>query len=227
MDDVQRGWWSSNWKWALPSGCLLVVVMLFGGCVALVVQLAGAVKESAPYVTALDRLRASPDAVAVLGEPIGTDWGFSGGFNDRGDHGDAHYSQDVSGPDGQGTLYVEAIKDEGRWRYRVLQLVPRGDHENIDLRTPAEIAEFGDTAYEHGRDGMDVFDEADDVGDADDGDAADDSSARDPFEPYAGDEADGVDDADADADADGDGDTDTDTDTGDTKSTKPAGGEKS
>ena len=35
MDTDRRSWWTRNWKWAAPSGCLVIVLLLFGGCVAL------------------------------------------------------------------------------------------------------------------------------------------------------------------------------------------------
>jgi hypothetical protein len=147
MDDARRGWWSRHWKWAVPGGCLLVVVLLFGGCVALVAGLFGAMKNTGAYTIALERLRADDAAVAALGRPIDTGWAISGHFNDRGDAGEATYAVPVHGPRGHGRLHVDAVKRKGRWSFRVLELVPESDAPAVDLRTPAEVAEFGDVEF--------------------------------------------------------------------------------
>ena len=137
MTDDRRGWWSRHWKWAVPSGCLLVVLLAFGGCVALVVGAFATLKDTGAYSQAIGRVQHSPEAVALLGEPIEAGWMMQGEFADHGATGDADYSVPVSGPRGRGTLYVEARKSGGRWTFRVLTLVP-DDGAEIDLRTPEE-----------------------------------------------------------------------------------------
>lgn len=139
MAEDTRSWWSRHWKWAVPSGCLVVLLVLFGGCVALFAGALGMMKNTGAYTQAIDRVQSSADAVAVLGEPITAGWMMQGEFNDRGATGEADYSLPVSGPRGAGTLYVEARKSAGRWAFRVLMLVP-DDGAEIDLRTPEERA---------------------------------------------------------------------------------------
>jgi hypothetical protein len=138
MQPDQPGWWKRNWKWAVPSGCLMVVILLFGGCVALMTAAVGAMKSSGAYEQAIDRLKEHPGAIAVLGEPITASWMISGNFHEGGGKGTADYSVPVSGPRGGGKLYVEARKSAGRWTFEVLTLVPDGDAEPIDLRDDAE-----------------------------------------------------------------------------------------
>ena len=140
MQPDQPGWWKRNWKWAAPSGCLLVVLLAFGGCVALMTTAVGMMKNTGAYEQALERVKSNPDAIALLGEPIEASWMISGNVHEDGAVGEANYSVPVSGPRGAGTLYVEARKSTGRWTFEVLTLVPQGDGERIDLRTDAEAA---------------------------------------------------------------------------------------
>src|SRR4051812_4624919 len=65
-----RGWWSRNWKWFVPTGCLTLVVIniaLVGGIIMLVF---GAMKSSDVYKAALHRAKADPRVVEALGKPI-------------------------------------------------------------------------------------------------------------------------------------------------------------
>ena len=64
MHDDRRGWWTRNWKWAAPSGCLLVLLLAFGGCVAFVAGIFGMMKNTAAYTQAMDRLQSSRAAAA-------------------------------------------------------------------------------------------------------------------------------------------------------------------
>ena len=59
-----RPWWTRNWKWAVPTGCLLVLLLAFGGCVSLFVGAVAAMKNTGAYTQAVERARSHPDAVA-------------------------------------------------------------------------------------------------------------------------------------------------------------------
>ncbi|HVS04101.1 MAG TPA: cytochrome c oxidase assembly factor Coa1 family protein [Thermoanaerobaculia bacterium] len=51
----------------------------------------------------------------------------------RGAGGEASLAIPISGPEAAGTLYVEADKAAGRWRFSALQLAPRDGGPRIDL----------------------------------------------------------------------------------------------
>lgn len=142
-DQPRRSWWGRNWKWAAPSGCLLLVVLAIGGCAAFFAFVVGSMKSTGAYAEAIERVQRNPDAIAALGEPITASWMIEGHFNDSGDTGDARYSLPVSGPNGSGTLRVQAVKRDGIWRFQQLELAPEGGG-TIELLTPDERAENGD-----------------------------------------------------------------------------------
>jgi hypothetical protein len=133
MNARQPGWWGRNWKWAAPSGCLLVVMLAFGGCVGLAALVFGALKNNEVYATALSRAQASPAVIAAIGEPVAAGWMVSGEWNENGAAGEANLSIPLSGPRGSGTLFVEAEKSAGQWNYEVLTFVPASGGETVDL----------------------------------------------------------------------------------------------
>ncbi len=129
----QRGWWGRNWKWAVPSGCLMVVVLAFAGCAALIGGAFSMMRNTAAFEQAMDRVQSHPGAVAALGEPIEAGWAMTGDFKDNGATGEANYAIPVSGPKGAGTLFVEARKRNGTWEFQLLNLVPDDGSAMINL----------------------------------------------------------------------------------------------
>ncbi len=135
----QGNWWGRNWKWVVPVGCLLPLV-LGAGIVFLVASLIlGAIKSSDPYTQALARARADDRVKALLGEPIQPGFWASGNFQVNGSSGSADFSIPLSGPKSSATLYVTAVKAAGRWQFTNLEVAPKGVETRIDLRTRSLI----------------------------------------------------------------------------------------
>ncbi len=134
----RRSWWSRNWKWALPVGCLLPILVCGGGFAVLFLAIfgavSGAVKSSEPYQEAMSRARANPEVVAALGEPIEPGWMISGNISVSGPSGNVDVSIPISGPKGSGTLYVVGTRAAGRWQYQTMDVEIPGRAGRIDLR---------------------------------------------------------------------------------------------
>lgn len=136
MNQPSEGnWWSRNWKWVVPVGCLVPIVLGSGIVILVVTLIFGALKSSDPYTHALARARASDEVKAVLGEPIQPGFWVSGNFNVNGSSGNADFSIPLSGPKGSATLYVTATKAAGRWQFTTLEVAPKGSEARIDLRS--------------------------------------------------------------------------------------------
>jgi hypothetical protein len=137
----QRSWWSRNWKWALPVGCLLPLLLCGGGAVLFVFVIygavTGAIKSSDAYSEGMARARANPEVVAALGEPIESGFWISGSINVNGPSGDVDVSIPISGPKGSGTLYIAGTRSAGRWQYSTMAVEIPGRASRIDLRPRA------------------------------------------------------------------------------------------
>ena len=126
------GWWSRNWKWLVPVGCL-TTLLLFAGFLALVLSLAfGMLKGSDPYTQALAQARAHPAVIDALGTPISDGFFPSGNIEETGAGGSANFAIPISGPKGDATLYLEARKAVGRWTLIQLE-VEFADGRRLDL----------------------------------------------------------------------------------------------
>ncbi len=137
-----RGWWSANWKWALPSiGCLSIIVvfvLLFG---AMVTKVTGMFKDTVPYQHAMELVEVHPDVIAILGEPIETNGMFQGNINFSNDEGTADLKIPIKGPNGEATILVIAEKKGEKWTYETLEVRFEDTEEKINLLTTSNGVE--------------------------------------------------------------------------------------
>ena len=138
---LRRSWWSRNWMWFVPTGCLAMLVLfaVFIGGIVMVVF--GAMKSSDAYKTAVARARANPEVVAALGTPIEEGLFVSGKTNVEGSSGEADLTISISGPKGKAKLYAIATKSAGRWTYSTLEVAIDGRDDRINLLAQTEAIE--------------------------------------------------------------------------------------
>jgi hypothetical protein len=136
-------WFARNWKWVLPLGILLLLLLFasFVGSILFIVE--SSFRHSDCYVQALARAGADPQVVEKIGQPIEAGWTASGSINVSGPSGDADISIPISGPKGKGTVYLVAKKSAGRWEFQTLQIEVQGEKERIDLLRPPDSGPGG------------------------------------------------------------------------------------
>ena len=127
------GWWSRNWKWFVPTGCLTILLLIVAFIAAIFFFVFGILKSSDVYKTALARAKSDPAVIEALGEPIKEGWLIMGKTNGEGTGGQADIGIPISGPKGKGTAYAVATKTAGRWTYTTLEVEVEGRPERIDL----------------------------------------------------------------------------------------------
>lgn len=138
---ARPGWWSRNWKWFVPAGCLTFVVLMVAFVAAIVLIVFGAMKSSDAYKTAVARAKANSDVVAALGTPIAEGMWVSGKTNVNGSSGEADITFPISGPKGKAKVYAVATKTAGRWTYSTLEAEIDGREERINLLPEADAIE--------------------------------------------------------------------------------------
>lgn len=142
MNEPVRGnWWSRNWKWFVPVGCLSLIVLFaaFIGSIFLVAT--GAMKSSDVYKQAVAKAQAHPEVVEALGTPITTGYFTSGSINTSTSGGDATLSIPLSGPKGKATIEVVATKSGGEWTFSKLEVDLANPSKQIDLLSRGGEAE--------------------------------------------------------------------------------------
>ena len=128
---AQPSWWSRNWMWVVPVGCLTPIVLFalfFAGIVFFVFKL---IRSTDVYRDSLARAQAHPEVVRRLGSPIEPKWWVLGSINVDNDEGEADFVVPIRGPKGDGAIEVEATKNDGKWTYS--RLVVDMDGAEVDL----------------------------------------------------------------------------------------------
>jgi len=118
----KRGWWSRNWKWFVPVGCLSMLVVGAVVIVLIVTLVFGALKSSDVYKQALAKATANPTVISELGEPIEAGWVVSGSISVNGSSGEADISIPISGPKKSATIYAVGRKSAGEWIFSRLEV---------------------------------------------------------------------------------------------------------
>ncbi len=123
----------SRWTCLLSAGCLVIIILAAGAVALFFGVIVGAMKASDAYKLAMERARSNPEVVAALGSPIEAGYFVSGSVSVSGGSGEAKLSIPISGPNGSGTLYVEATKQAGVWHFSVLMVEVDATGQRIDL----------------------------------------------------------------------------------------------
>jgi hypothetical protein len=128
---VQRkSWLGRNWKWLLLVS-FLVMVCIGLGIFALIMSW---MRSSDVALEAVARAQANPAVAQRLGGRIEEGWLTSGSINvGTGGSGDADLAVPISGPKGNGTVYVMARRIAGVWNYSQMIAGIESTGEKIDL----------------------------------------------------------------------------------------------
>lgn len=125
---VQRLWA----LWGVGAWALFIALFVAG-----VFSIGIALKGSDAYKLAVTAVQASNEVADTLGQPL-TMGRPSGSLRTSGSSGTADLSFSVEGPKGRGTVFVDAVKDLGRWEIRRIVLQDDRTGRRIDLgRMPA------------------------------------------------------------------------------------------
>jgi len=129
-------WWSRNWKWFVPVGCVTMVLL----CVLFVAGIVGVVfaslRNSEIVRQSIAQAERNPEVALTLGTPLKPGLLVSGNISLSGSSGNADVSIPVSGPRGKGTIYCVARKSAGQWQYDKLEIELPNHAERVALAGP-------------------------------------------------------------------------------------------
>ena len=131
-------WWKRNWKWAVPAGgCLTViivaVILVVGGAFAF----ANKIKTASGSDEALTQAQSNQELIAVLGEPIESDGFGSFNISINNDVKTSNATLPIKGPDGTGVIHVITRNEGDDIIYDVYNVTIDGSDQVIELAPKA------------------------------------------------------------------------------------------
>jgi hypothetical protein len=111
---------------------VIVWLAMIAFIIVVFLAVSAAFKSSEAFKLAVDRLETNEQAIQLIGRPFSTGTP-DGKMNISGSKGNASLSFTVEGPNGRGTVYLEASKNLGQWSLQQLQLEQEGTGRRIDL----------------------------------------------------------------------------------------------
>jgi hypothetical protein len=128
---TQRRWA----QWGLGIG-LLCLLLFVGVVAAIFATVFVTLRQSEPYRITVEALHANDEAIALLGQPVSTGIP-TGNLHNSGPVGEANLSFSAEGPDGEGTIHLQASKRLGRWEIDRAVLEEDASGRRIELVAPA------------------------------------------------------------------------------------------
>ena len=131
----ERSWWSRNWKWVVPTGgCLTLIILgviLLGSAIFGFVN---KVQSSSGGDAAFEIVKNNPAIIEALGEPI-EKYGF-GSFHVNYENGakTAEASFPIKGPKGSADVEIKSSGDGETVNYELFQVTIEHTSQILDLR---------------------------------------------------------------------------------------------
>ncbi len=125
----QRSWLRRNWKLAL----IIWLAVCASGAILGFAIASFATSTSEVTIKAFDIAQRNTTLQKTLGSPLHRGRFVSGSIETTPASGHAELAIPVSGPNGGGTLYVEAHKQAGLWKLDLLQFGSKDSDERTDL----------------------------------------------------------------------------------------------
>ena len=105
----QPSWWKRNWKWVVPvGGCLTLIIIFVVFLGSLFYGISSAFEGSEPHVYALELVNEDETLLEILGTPIEKDGIGQSSFNWNNGNKTSNLVIPIAGTKAKGTLYVNA-----------------------------------------------------------------------------------------------------------------------
>ena len=122
-------------NWAIAAICVWAAVIVFtGGTLgATFFGLKAMLTGCEPYKVGVKNAKSNPQIVQMLGDDIEEGMIPMGSVELKNSKGDAELEINLKGSKGEGTLFVEAVKEEGKWRFNKLKFNDKNSDKSVNL----------------------------------------------------------------------------------------------
>jgi hypothetical protein len=128
--EPRKSWWSRNWKWFVPTGCLSMIIL---AGVAIFFFVTTVMKNSTPFVEAIETALTNEYVIDILGEPITQEGMVQGEIFFENDKGEADLYIPIQGSKRSGIIHVVGNKIDGKWIFSEMEVSIESTQDTINL----------------------------------------------------------------------------------------------
>lgn len=133
--EEQPSWWKRNWKWALPTGgCLTLMIIFFSVIGYFVYKVSDAFSEGTSlfaFAKVVKTVQEDPVLIEVLGKPIDLQ---TDSYDPISNPGVMDFEMVLDGFKSDGVLKVSARQIDGEWVFDKFTVTLDDTQEVLDLR---------------------------------------------------------------------------------------------
>ncbi len=134
--EISPSWWKRNWKWALPTGgCLTIIIIAFSLIGYGVYKVSSTLSKDNSVMTFLEvilEVQKNEEIAAALGKPIDIK---ESDYDPKEIEDVMNLDIELHGNKNNGLLKVRAQKTEEGWHYELFTVTVENTGEIIDLTT--------------------------------------------------------------------------------------------
>ena len=134
-------WWKRNWKWALPTGgCLIIVIVAASFLGYGVYKVADKLSEETSvfaFIDVIQNVQKSPEINEALGKPIRFDGMEESDYDPEENRNHLELEFDIQGTKSNGVLKVIADKTPEGWTYETFTVTVEETGEIINITEKA------------------------------------------------------------------------------------------
>lgn len=119
----QPSWWKRNWKWVVPvGGCLTLIIICIVFIASIFFGVTKLMEDSQPYEYAFELINNDEQLIDLLGTPIEKAGVIQGNISWNNGKKEAQMVIPIEGPKDSGTLFIDAYGQGDTWNYREIRV---------------------------------------------------------------------------------------------------------
>jgi len=130
-EEIRQSWWKRNWKWALPSGGCLTILIIIAILIGVAFNTVSKSTSIVAYINVVAELQANKEVAQALGKPIEI---LEEGYDPEVSKDHLDVQMQLDGQKADGTLIVKADKIDGKWVYSMCTITVEGTNQVIDIK---------------------------------------------------------------------------------------------
>lgn len=140
----QGNWFSRNWKWLVPVGCMVPMLCCGGIGGVAYFTVSTVIKGSPAFTEAVSKASENEEVKAAIGTPITGGFWVSGQMKETNGEGTADFTVPIEGPKGSGSMHVVARRSGGAWIFRSIVVETKGKTIDVGRPSPPDVPEEGE-----------------------------------------------------------------------------------